>query len=818
MTAISNQPFLRVLLGASALATTAFAAPVLAQQAGSSDARAAGFAIPPQPLASAITAFGLQSGWQVTVDQGLLAGRTSPGVSGPLGPVEALSRLLAGTGLTWQLTDSRSVVLHKAPGVADNAITLGPVQVQGSAGDGGGTTAAPDLREGPTRPVHGYVAHTSQVATKTDTGSLLETPQTISVVTRDQIDAQQAFSLRQTLRYAPGVYFGDNTDDRIENFSARGFYLDEYQDGLKLLTQGAFIETKVDPIFLERVEVLEGPSSALYGQSYPAGIVDMVSRHPTADPVHEVQLRIGNWGHYEASGDFGGRLNASGTLQYRLTGLFRDTGTQVAGKRERRIAVAPAITWQPDANTKLTVLTNYVDDPKGGFWSSLPYKGTLIADPALPTGYIPTSINTSQPSFDSYKRTRFSAGTEFEHRFSAALKFNQNLRYTKLTSHYDELQADLFQADNHTIDRYTYMYDGHARTFQIDNRLQADVDTGPVHHTLLLGLDYQYTNRLDVSRYGLGPSLDLLAPNYDQTVALPKFNLDRRQVIDQTGVYLQDQIAWGGLHLTLAGREDWASTKTQNYLTAATTVQDSKAFTGRAGLSYVTAPGIAPYVAYASSFQPSSGTDRLGNPFKPTYGKQIEGGVKYQPRGFNALFTADYFSLTQSNVLTTDPVNANFQVQTGEVRSDGVEVSAVASPIKSLNLRASYTHLDPLVTHDNSGLQGKRPADVPRNIASLWADYTQAGGALRGFGLGGGGRYLGTQFANTTNTYSIPAVTIFDLNAHYDLGVLSPRLKGWSLAVAATNLTDKIYVSDCSNLYCRWGQRRSVIGTLDVKW
>lgn len=228
--------------------------------------------------------------------------------------------------------------------------------------------------------------------------------------------------------------------------------------------------------------------------------------------------------------------------------------------------------------------------------------------------------------------------------------------------------------------------------------------------------------------------------------------------------------------------------------------------------------GLAPYVAYASSFQPSAGTDRLGNVFKPTYGKQIEGGIKYQLRGFNALFTAAYFSLTQSNVLTTDPVNANFQVQTGEVRSDGVEVSAVASPVKALNLRASYTHLDPLVTHDNSGLQGKRPAGVPRDIASAWADFTFQNGGLRGFGLGGGGRYLGRQFANTTNTYSIPSTTIFDLNAHYDLGMLTPRLKGWSLAVAATNLTDKIYVSDCSNLYCRWGQRRSVVGTIDFKW
>lgn len=768
------------------------------------DAQAVNISIASQPLGQALNELARQARLELIAAPNLVAGKTAPAISGRLTVRQALDRLLAGSALGADIEGS-NVFIRAASTTGESAKALPEVRVTAEG------------EQSPLGPGKGFVAQTSTTGSKTAT-SLLETPQTVSVTTRAQLDAQQATNLTQAARYIPGVYFGDNTDTRNEYFKARGFTLDQYQDGLKLLTQGAWIENKIDPFFLERIEVLEGPSSGLYGQSSPGGLVNFVSKRPTSTPTGQMQLQAGTHGRAQAALDLSGPVNQDGTLLYRVTGLARDTGTQVDGMREQRGAASVALTWKPDADTSFTLLASYLKDPKGGFWSSLPYLGTLQPNPALPGGYLPRNLNTGQPNFEEFKRERSSIGYEFEHRFGQGLTFRQNLRYSHVESEYNALQAYMFNKGTAILQRDDYMYQGNADTLSVDNQLQLGFTTGALRHDALIGLDYQHVNRNDFSRYGAGPNLNVLAPNYNLTFGLPKVNVNRNQDFEQYGLYAQDQIKWDRWTLTLTGRQDRAESRTLDYLKSQRTKQDDDKFTGRAGLSYLFDNGIAPYASYSTSFNPSTGVAFNGDGFKPTTGQQVEAGVKYKPQDRNALFALSAFSLTQQNVLTTDPLHSGFQVQTGEVKVEGLELSAVASLNESVSLQASYTHLNPRITQDNTGLVGKDPSNVPRNTAKLWVDYAFAAGPLAGLSLGGGVRYTGRSFADTKNTAALRAYTLVDAAVRYDLSYADPRLKGWKLSVNVSNLADKVYVSDCSDISCRWGQGRTVYGTLDYRW
>ncbi|WP_449231358.1 TonB-dependent siderophore receptor [Azospirillum doebereinerae] len=669
---------------------------------------------------------------------------------------------------------------------------------------------------GPANPAlaaDGYVAPASVGATKTG-ASLLETPQTVTVITREELDSRRPQTVRSVLRYAPGVQISEDADNRLDSLSARGFALDQYLNGLKQLS-GTWAVPKTEPYLLERAEVLTGPSSVLYGQASPGGILNMVAKRPTAEPLHQVEVQTGTGAMMQGAFDLGGPLDKEGRVLYRLTGIGRTAETQTDHTKEQRIAIAPSVTWKPDDDTSLTVLAGYLHDPKGGIWNLLPYSGTLQPNRY---GKISPSFYTGDTGFESFRRDQTQIGYEFEHRFGKALTVRQNARYTHIDIDYASVQGLNLQADQRTLNRQTYTADERLDTFAIDNQAELKLETGPLSHTLLAGLDYQRIGWDNFTRFGTAPTLDILAPNHNQVITLPGVFQNAYQTQSQVGAYLQDQIRLGGWSLLLAGREDWATTDSENRLINRRTSQFNRAFTGRVGLTYLFDNGLAPYASYATSFQPVAGTNRQGAAFEPTKGKQVEVGVKFQPKGFNSFVTASAFDLRQSNVTTPDPVNPNFSVQTGEVRSRGVELSGVASLTDGLSVRASYAYLDNEITKDNSGNAGHRLNNVPAHIASLWADYTIQELALKGLGFGGGGRYVGSTYATNANTVKIPDYAVFDAAVHYDLGQAVPSLQGTQLAVNASNIFDKEYVSVCSAVGCRWGLGRTVYASVRYSW
>jgi iron complex outermembrane receptor protein len=677
--------------------------------------------------------------------------------------------------------------------------------------------------------VSGYVASRSVAGTKTDT-PLLETPQAISVVTRQQLDDQKPQTVNEAFRYSSGVMpepFGTGGHYTDQYLTVRGFRPDIYMDGLKL---PPFSST--DPYFLERAEIVHGPASVLYGQSSPGGLVDLASKMPTDKPINEINIGGGTFGRAQASFDLGGVLDKEGQLLYRLTGVGHTDNTQVDYTRDQRFGIAPAITWRPDASTSFTVLASYINDPNMGIYAGLPALGTVL--PNL-NGKIPTNFFVGDPTFNTWRREQTSVGYAFEHRFDQVLTIRQNVRYSENTMEERHLYIPgsnlALSADQSTLLRYAFRDDISRKAFQTDNQAQLDFGIGPVQHKVTAGIDYLNLNIAETSGNSLPlglaaePTINIFNPVYGQATTLPPVQNAPVTKSDQVGGYAQDQMKWGSTSFVIGGRYDSLNSAANDIVANTKSDQQDHDFTWRTGLIHVFDNGVAPYVSYSTSFQPQVGLSRTATQFVPTTGQQYEAGVKFQPTGYDSFVTASIFDLTQQNVLTPDPVNPVYSVQTGEIRSRGAEIELHANVTRSLSLIAAYTHLDNVVTKANptTNTLGKVPVGVPADSASLWVDYAFKEGKLTGFGLSGGVRYVGETYGTATNLWGVPgfvnapsivpSVTLFDAAVRYDFD------KHWRVSLNATNLFDKTYVSSCtSGINCYYGYRRTVLANLRYAW
>ena len=677
-------------------------------------------------------------------------------------------------------------------------------------------------------PIQGYVPHRTLAGTKTNT-PILEVPQSVSVIGRDQIRDQGARSVVQAVGYTPGIVTNSPNDTRFESIWIRGFQAQLFLDGMRLPYGAAqFGQPKLDLALLERVEVLRGPSSSLYGQAPPGGFVNMVSRLPTASPLNSFEFLADNWGRAQANFDVGGvgAVNQKGDLFWRIAGTVHGGGTQVDFVQDFRGAIAPSFTYKPDLDTTFTFLSGYQRDITGLALQFMPAVGTLLPNP---NGRIPLTKFLGEPGFDHFDRTQAWVGYQFEHSFNEVWTVRQNVRYFDLQNNTYAVAGggaagmpafpNAALGDFRTLNRAAFSFPEDANSFTMDNQAEARFATGPFAHTVLFGVDYRYIYSSIDMRVGTAPQIDLYNTVYGAPITFPATKTNNSsQTQNQTGIYAQDQIALGGWRLTLSGRSDWVSTDSLNFLTGKQTPQNDQAFTGRAGLGYVFDSGVAPYIAYATSFQPTLGVTSTA-PLRPTTAEQAEIGVKYQPAGTNLLLTAALFDMIQQNVVTPSPV-LGFSEQTGEARSRGAEFQAQADLTEGLKLVASYAYTDTLTTKTNTPSQLNKHLIVqPMNQAALWADYTFQQGPLTGFGFGGGVRYIGDSYGDLANTISIPSYTLFDAAVHYDLSNLDRRLRGVTLAVNATNLFDKYYVASCTTLNsCFLGSGRTVIGSVRYTW
>jgi len=682
-------------------------------------------------------------------------------------------------------------------------ITLNPVTVEGEG-------------ESATGPVDGYVATQSTTGSKTDT-PIIETPQSISVVTADQMDAQAAGSLGESFRYTPGITAEQwGTDMRGYGIKIRGFDANDnsfYKDGLQLQGTNYVSFMTLDTYGAERLELLRGPASVLYGQNGPGGLINYVSKRPTAEPQYEVEAGAGSFDRFEGRFDFSGPITEDGALQYRAIGLARDSDTQIDYVEADRIFFAPSLTWEGE-DTTLTLLAHYQRDDAGWGTQFLPASGTVLYNP---NGEIPVSRFVGEPDFDKYQLDQFAIGYQLEHRFNDVFTVRQNARYAYIHNDSQLVYGVGLAGDpaQRLVARVGDESESELGSVAVDNQAQAKFDTGPVAHTALLGVDFQYYDFSDRgAMYDVAP-LDLFDPDYGAELSNKFLYEDSDHMQRQIGIYAQEQAKlFDQLVVVLGGRYDFARSESEEEVFDTESTTTDSAFTGRAGLVYLFDNGLAPYASYSESFMPVIGTDAAGNPFKPEEGRQYEVGLKYQPSGWNSFVTVSLFDLVKQNVLTPDPADpVNSQVQTGEIRSRGIELEGVASFDSGLDITLAYTFLDAEITKSNvAGEQGNRPERTAKHSASLWADYTIPEGDLAGLGLGAGARYIGPTFGDNLEALRLPGYTLFDASIHYDWNNVRFQLNG-------SNLTDKAYVASCyTETSCFYGERRAVFGTVTYRW
>lgn len=673
---------------------------------------------------------------------------------------------------------------------------------------------------------NGYVAKGGDAGTKTDT-PLLETPQSISVITRTQLDEQNVQNLSQALGYSAGVSVNSTgTDTRYDWPTIRGFSADTYGlylDGLRWMPNQ--LSGRIESYGLERIEILKGPASVLYGEGAPGGLIAMSSRLPTEAPLHEVQGDYGSYDLRQLKADLSGPIAGTGDggnahWLYRFTALGHDDNTQIDFTRDKRLYLAPALTWKPDGDTRLTVLGNFQRDILGSLYPFLPAQGTVLPNP---NGKLSSSFFAGDTDFNAYSRSQYALGYLFERRLGDNLSFRQNFRYNRFrVDNWQQEYAVALEPDLRTLLRAPFASPGDSRAVAVDNQLQGHWTFGQVEQTVLAGVDYSWQKLVvgesDITSTADEVPIDIFNPVYGQPVTGLALDYSQDQNLSQLGLYLQDQVKidhqWV---LLLGGRQDWVDTKIDNLISATTTRQDDHHFSGRAGLVYLSDLGLAPYFSYSESFVPNSGLGADGGPLQPTTGRQYEGGIKYQPRGFNSFITVSAFDIRESNVDENDPANPALTLQTGEVRSRGVEVEGVAALAQGLNLRLAWT-ADPVHTIKSIDPTqiGVRPTVTPEHMASLWADYAVQRGPLDGLGLGAGVRYVGNTYGGTYGAqalpFTVPSFTVMDAAMHYDW-------RGLRFGLNASNLLDRQYVAACySGTGCSYGTRRSVIGSVRYAW
>jgi iron complex outermembrane recepter protein len=763
--------------------------------------------VPTGSLDAALSKFGVISGVQVLYDAGLTRGRTSPGVSGARSAEAALGQILSGTGLSFRFTGPTSVTIVSATAVttgsvsADGTTVLQTVLVQGQNAFG---------------PVDGYLAPSNSSATKTDT-PLIETPQSVTVVTADQISTQKASSVADTLSYTPGVTTQSGAFSRIvDDFTIRGFNVANgntgtLRDGMKF--QSNVYDGGQEPYGLERVEVLRGASSVLYGQLAPGGIVNGVSKRPTDAELHELNFEYGSHNRKQISGDFSGPVTDDGVLTYRLTGLLRNADSWVDDTPDNKVYIAPALTWRPDEATSLTVLSSYQ------------HIHTRFATPLLysdvSAGNIPRDAFLGSDSFDKYNVDMYTFGTVFEHEFDNGLKFSNSNRYFRSDLEWNYMMGNIapLSTTGGLLARLGSERQESSYGVTSDSSLEYSFDALGAEHTILGGFDY-YRRSYDSHRFR-GSAYSLLNLNTGSSTGSPAINyaVDRgaNAIGDQYGVYLQDQIKFDDHWvLLLGGRHDWADSSSKSYQTGVITEQRDSAFTGRAGLVYLFDNGFAPYLSASQSFLPQAGLDySTGEALKPNEGVQYEAGLRYQPPGSNMLFSAAVYDLTQTNVVTYD--SAGLSYQQGKVKSRGLELEA-RGEFGNLGLVAAYAYTDAEITESAKAAEvGQQVALVPRHNVSLWADYGLDDVGLEGVKIGGGVRYIGeTNLIDIAG--NVPGYVLFDAMASFDLGKFNKELDGATLKLNARNLFDKQFYTCVSSDGCRYGEPLTISATLSYKW
>jgi iron complex outermembrane recepter protein len=664
--------------------------------------------------------------------------------------------------------------------------------------------------EGETDTDNYYVPKASS-ATRTDT-PIRDIPQSIQVIPQEILEDQQVNRLDEALSNVSGTTFGGTFGNTSLNFNIRGFEnAPVLLDGFRQF--GTFDNGASETTSLERVEVLKGPASILYGEVQPGGVINLVSKQPLAQPSYQAELQLGNREFVEPSIDFSAPITEDGKVRYRLNALYHhDDGFVDFEQDFKRFFIAPIVSWQLGDNTNLTFQLQYSDE-------KAPLENGLVAAGNGIVENVPDNRNISEPD-DFTEKQRLNLGYDLEHRFSKNWQIRNAFRYSD--RNLEDFSALPFEFDENTgiITRFLGSRTTDIQNYSLQTNVVGEFTTGAIAHTLLMGIDLNRTDEAEKTKVDFTPQpLNIFNPVYDQIIeanfsAIPASpNTDTQT--DRLGIYLQDQVAFTKQIKLLAGlRYDTVKKNITDNSTQSETNQNDDAVTPRVGMVYQPIPELSLYGSYSQSFTPSAETTSNGDPLKPEKGEGFEFGVKSELLEKKLSATLAYFNITKQNVATPNSNNPLFSVATGEQQSQGIEFDLSGEILPGWKIITSYAYIDAEVSQDNTIPVGNRLYNTPEHGASLWTTYEIQKGKLQGLGFGGGFDFVGERQGDLANSFQVDSYFLTNAAIFY-------RRDDWRLGLNFKNLFDIDYIAATSNSRTNGnepGAPFTVIGSVSVQF
>ncbi|MDZ7751321.1 MAG: TonB-dependent receptor [Gammaproteobacteria bacterium] len=771
--------------GALCLALLPGVTPLLVTPAAAQSATAEPmtFNLRAQPLDQAVTELARQAGLTIGGDAALLRSRQAPALQGRYTPHEALRILLTGSGVAARFAGDSTVTLMQASAQGgDGPVQLAPIQVTGT----GGSAFAP---------VEGYQATHSYTATRTDT-PIIDTPASVQVVPNDVLEDQQVLRLKDAIKNVSGVQPRGASGVSSEQLTIRGF--DQggfiFRDGFR--TPNTFGARFFELSNVDRVEVLKGPASVLFGRIEPGGVVNLVTKKPLREYQHSIEQQVGSYDFYRTTVDTTGPIPGLESVQYRLIASYVDADSFRDVVENETVFINPQLAWDITDRTRVNFSFEYRDDDRTND-SGLPALGDEVAD-------VPE--DTFLGSRDDFLKTEMlRVALDGSHAFNDSWLFRTKFVYED----FERRDARLDGAFGSSIDPTTGDFDrrfsannAFPETWFTTNSLEGHFDTGALRHTLLLGVDFTRSDlpwTFPDNAFSPGPGNNLFNPNPNPTVTPSNTTVDFGSSDDfdkRLGVFWQDQISFfdDRLHLLVGGRYD--DTEARSFGTK----NENEEYSQRYGVLFKPKRWLSLYGSYAQSLSGNVifARTRSGEPLDPEEGEQWEVGAKALFFDERLSATLTWFDLTKENIAAPDPDGGDFSVAIGEAESRGLELDVAGEIAPGWKLIASYGWLPTVeITEDsNLGQEGNRLFNAPRHAGSLWSTYTLQGGELRGLTLGAGIFGVSEREGDNANSFEADGYARVDAMARYPFILGSTRV---TAQLNIENLFDIDYIESTGN-------------------
>lgn len=692
-------------------------------------------------------------------------------------------------------SDAAALTLNVVPGTVQATADEAPLRILVAAED------------------EGYSPSSARTATRTDT-PLRDIPQSIQVIPQQVIEDQGIVRLGDALRNVSGVAVQRDRTNASDRFVVRGFENSRLlRNGFRTGSNfGGTIATARNTV--ERIEVLKGPASVLYGQVEPGGVINFVTKQPSQESFYDLSLGVGSFGYIEPKLDFSGPLTTDGKLTYRLNASYQNDGRFRDFVDLDIVSVSPVLRYDFSDATSLTFEYSFIDLEQT-------YDDGVFIDPL--TFDLPRELFLGEPS-DTYESTTNSFLLTLDHRFSDSISLRSG--FVAELSDIEEIAFRPFSLDSETgeVDRQFVDRDFSPENYSWQTDLVSNFKTGLIEHQLLAGFELSWTDvpetRADLFDPGaltinvFNPEYNTPIPSFEERNSFGPFETNERTV----GLYLQDQITLlPNLKLLAGGRLDFARFEQDfeisfdNLLFSDSTEFDTEAFSPRLGIVYQPIDPVSLYTSFSRSFIPNSVTTVNGDVIEPERGTQFEIGARAELGDIIVNLAA--YNITKTNITQTDPDNPDFSIPIGEVTSRGIELDVAGEITSGWNVISSLFFNDAFVSEgDSNSPEGDNLRNAPRSGASLWTTYEIQSGDFEGLGFGAGLFYQGDREAQLPNDFVLLSYVRADASVFY-------KRDNWKAQLNFQNLFDENFLESAqSTLLAFPGAPFTVIGSFSIRF